>query len=260
MLLTFASCKKIEEEEGNNQVTLENDAEIYEDAETGDIFTYAVNELGTYEIVDFESKKNEPHKVEVPADIENIEVTGIAADAFKVKNNVSEVVIPDSILYIGDYAFFGCSYLKKVVMSDSVETLGIGAFDSCVALESVTLSAKIKVIPEFAFRDCAALAAVTFSASVEEIGAAAFRDCVAIKELVIPDSVKVIGDCAFYGCTALEKATLPEEIESCGKFVFTAGKEDFKMVSGAESWAKAYAEEYGHIFEVAGGESEATTA
>ncbi|MBQ7384032.1 MAG: leucine-rich repeat domain-containing protein [Clostridia bacterium] len=260
LLLTFASCKKIEEEGETNENVLENESEIYEDADSGDVFTYAVNEIGTYEILDFTSKNNEPHKVEIPDEIDNIEVSGIAADAFKVKNYISEVVIPESVVYIGDYAFYGCNYLTKVVMADSVKEIGIGAFDSCIALASVNISANIKVVSEFAFRNCTALASLTIPASVEEIQAGAFRDCETLKELTIPETVKVIGDCAFYGCTALEKATLPAEIESCGRFVFTASKEGFKIVGEAGSWAETYATENGHVFEAVVVETVETTA
>ena len=42
--------------------------------------------------------------------------------------NITEVVIPDSVTQIGEYAFDGCRSLTSVVIPDSVTEIGCGAF------------------------------------------------------------------------------------------------------------------------------------
>jgi len=52
--------------------------------------------------------------VQVPASIKGKPVVGIEKHAFKGNSNIEEVVLPDTIKFINDYAFFGCSKLSKV--------------------------------------------------------------------------------------------------------------------------------------------------
>jgi hypothetical protein len=52
--------------------------------------------------------------VQVPASIKGKPVVGIEKHAFKGNSNIEEVVLPDTIKFINEYAFFGCSKLSKV--------------------------------------------------------------------------------------------------------------------------------------------------
>ena len=52
----------------------------------------------------------------------------------------SAISIPFGIEVVGDYAFFGCSALKKVEFAGSVRKIGECAFALCEKLESVYLS------------------------------------------------------------------------------------------------------------------------
>ena len=62
---------------------------------------------------------------------ENIPVTTIGDYAFHGCNNLTSVVIPNSVTTIGDYAFSGCSSLTSVVIPSSVTTIGYSAFSDC---------------------------------------------------------------------------------------------------------------------------------
>jgi hypothetical protein len=67
-------------------------------------------------------------KVNIPSSIDGIPVRRIAPAAFKFKG-LSEVVIPDGIAVIGEYAFYGNS-IKSVYIPASVTVIGNSAFDS----------------------------------------------------------------------------------------------------------------------------------
>lgn len=249
MLFAVVSCKKDDaDKDDTNSLNGAGQDEFYTDANTGDKFGYVVNDKGAYEIVSFSSNNNTPHKVEIPAEINGVEVNGIGAHAFKVNNQMNEVVIPDSILYIGDWAFFGCSYLTSVTLPNSVEEIGIGAFDSCTVLKTVKLSDKLTKITEFAFRGCGALEEVTIPSSVKEIEDGAFFKCAALKEIVIPDSVTTIGDGAFMHCVKLEKATVASSVENFGRRVFDVAAESFTIVAGEGTKAAQYAADNGYSF------------
>ncbi len=256
MLMTLASCKKDGETEGNEKEELGVE-EVYIDAVTEDKFFYELNEEGAYDIIKFSSKDLTPHKIEIPSEIDNVEVTGIAKSAFKANNQISEVVIPDTVTRIDTLAFFDCRYLETVIIPDSVKEIGECAFYKCISLKTLKLSSLLKVIPASAFQGCISLEEVTIPASVETIENGAFM-LTALKTVVIPKSVKTIYAAAFYGIDTLEKAVfegneieLESEDEDDGTFIFSAGNENFTVVAAEDSDAAKYAAAYGYKFEKA---------
>ena len=48
--------------------------------------------------------------------------------AFRCCTGLTDVKIPNSVTYIGMYAFDGCTGLTEVKIPDSVRTIGTGAF------------------------------------------------------------------------------------------------------------------------------------
>lgn len=44
---------------------------------------------------------------------------------------LSNIVVPNSVISIGDRAFWDCSFLSNIVISDSVTNIGNGAFHGC---------------------------------------------------------------------------------------------------------------------------------
>lgn len=250
MLCSLAACAKEETEtDGGEKVVAGVEDMELKDGE--DTFVYEANDSGKYDIVGFYSTNNAPHAIEIPAEIDNIDVTGIAKEAFKAVNQISEVSIPDSVESIGDYAFYSCQYLTKVTMANSVEEMGKGVFRACIALTDVTLSENLVELPVYTFMDCAALASVTIPEKIATIGAYSFGNCVALTEITVPAAVKEIGDAAFNGCSALAKATVPNTVETLGAEIFGSCAEGFTLMGeiNSESALYAYANNLGYGME-----------
>lgn len=64
---------------------------------------------------------------------------------------VSEIIVPDGVEEIKDYAFDSCRNLKSVVASPSVKRIGNYAFNGCTGLQTVVLGQNIESIGYFGF-------------------------------------------------------------------------------------------------------------
>ncbi len=133
---------------------------------------------------------------------------------------VTELVIPESVTSIGDYAFHGCSGLTSVDIPDSVTSIGEDAFSGCSGLTSVDIPDSVTSIGDYAFGGCSSLTIVDIPDSVTSIGDYAFRGCSSLTSIDIPDSVTSIGDYAFYNCSRLTSIDIPDSVTSIGDYAF----------------------------------------
>jgi hypothetical protein len=81
--------------------------------------------------------------------------------------------------------------LTEVVIPEDVTAVFQYAFVRCMSITSVNLGGNVKSIGDYAFNTCASLTYVNLD-GVEEIGAAAFGGCYNLASITIPSSVKEI--------------------------------------------------------------------
>lgn len=137
--------------------------------------------------------------LEIPEYLESpeygkIQVKKIAAKAF-YNSNFTQLILPNSITEIGDYAFFSSLLLTELTLPSSLIRIGISAFISCAKLTSLIIPDSVTEIGDNAFLR-SPLTKLTLSNSLVKIGTNAFFSS-KLTELVIPDSVTEIGDYAF---------------------------------------------------------------
>ena len=134
------------------------------------------------------------------------------------KSNIVKVEIGTKVTSIGGLAFYQCRSLQSVTIGDSVMYMLQRAFDGCSLLESVTFDGTSQVIgiPRAAFYDCSALKSVTIPDNVTNIDDYAFSKCSALQSVTIPTNVNftTIGDMAFSGCNVLQSLTIPDSADS----------------------------------------------
>ncbi|MBO7457972.1 MAG: leucine-rich repeat domain-containing protein [Paludibacteraceae bacterium] len=148
-------------------------------------------------------------------------VTSIGEWAFSGCTDLTSVTIPNSVKSIGEGAFSDCSGLTSVTIPNSVTSIGIGAFSGCSGLTSVTIPNSVTSIGEHAFSSCKGLTSVEIPNSVTSIGEYAFSYCRGLTSVTIPNSVTSIGDNAFYNCSGLTSVTIPNSVTSIGECAFT---------------------------------------
>ncbi len=146
--------------------------------------------------------------------------SGSGYDVFTNNNLSGELILPDSVTKIGNYAFYNCANLTSITIPDSVTTIGNYAFTSCKGLTSVRIPDSVTSIGNDAFSSCAGLTKVTIPDSVTTIDNYAFTYCTNLTSITIPDSVTSIGGSAFAYCTNLTSVTIPDSVTTIGWMAF----------------------------------------
>ena len=124
---------------------------------------------------------------------------------------IKDMVIPSTVMSIGDKAFYGCSGLTSITMGTSVASIGNSAFYGCSGLTSITIGNNVTSIGGWAFDGCYGLTSITISNSVTSIGEWAFSGCSGMTSITIGNSVTNIGERAFYGCSGLASIVVRSE-------------------------------------------------
>ena len=135
---------------------------------------------------------------------------------------VNELVIPEDITEIKDYAFYGCKSIVKVVIPNHVTSIGNSAFTGCDALTTVTIGDGVTSLGWSAFSSCKALTTVIIGDGVTSIENNAFTNCDALTSINIPDNVTSLGWSAFWGCDALTTVTIGDGVTSIQFNTFTS--------------------------------------
>lgn len=140
----------------------------------------------------------------------------IRKNAYRRREDITDVVVADGVTKIGDSAFEGCSNLESVTIPDSVAKFGERAFEGCRSLTSVILpgSGTCLALGSFAFAGCSSLKKVVFSGNLEKISYQAFEGCSGLTSIDLPEGVKVIGIDAFANCTSLKTVRLPGSVKA----------------------------------------------
>ena len=141
----------------------------------------------------------------------------------KVTNNsksLPEIVIPENVTSIGEYAFYGCSSLTEVTIPQKVTSIKRGVFSGCSGLTSINIPSGVTSIGESAFYGCSSLTEVTIPQKVTSINQSVFAGCGGLTSINIPSGVTSIGYTAFKGCSKLTEITIPEAVTSIGGSAF----------------------------------------
>ncbi len=139
------------------------------------------------------------------------------------KNNVKNIIIPDTITNIGARAFFQCINLVSITIPDSVTSIGEYAFAECNNLVSITIPRGVSSIGNCAFANCQSLTDIEVAkenSRYKSIDGVLFKGRWLIqypagkteKTYTVPDGVVIIGDSAFISCVNLESVTISNGI------------------------------------------------
>ena len=152
-------------------------------------------------------------------------------------------MIPNSVISIGNDAFYDCLNLTSVMIPNSVTSIGDMAFRGCNSLTNATINSS--VTGDFTFFECYKLTSVTIGNSVTSIGEAAFYYCGGLTNVTIPNSVASIGDYAFGQCSSLTAAYFQGNMPSGTNTIFSGafsagGKGTAYYLPGTAGWGSTF--------------------
>lgn len=110
----------------------------------------------------------------------------IGGTAFLGCGNITDIVIPDSVINICDFAFEGCIGLTSFTVPEQITSISLGMLYGCSGLDEVAIHDKVTSIGSMAFDGCTGLTAIDIPPSVTYIGQHAFSDCTGITEILLP--------------------------------------------------------------------------
>ena len=134
--------------------------------------------------------------------------------------SLNSVTIPNSVKSIGERAFLLCNSLTSVILGNSVTSIGNSAFRSCNSLTSVKIPNSVVSIGEEAFCWCSSLTSVSIGESVTSIGSSAFSYCTSLTSVTIGESVTYLGDAVFRNCGSLDSITIGNSVTGIGEKAF----------------------------------------
>lgn len=196
---------------------------------------------------------------------------GIGAHAFESCTALEQVEdMPSSLKYIGDYAFSKCTNLTSLILGDSVVSIGRYAFANCEFLGrgNISLGKSLETIGSYAFYNCSEFgntgySEITFPNTVRSIGTWSFHKTalwtntkagnavyagnwvVGFKEtedgsacsVQLKDGTKGISNYAFYKSSTLEGISIAGSVEYIGEYAF-ANCTALSLVTSSASYLK----------------------
>lgn len=151
-------------------------------------------------------------------------VTSIDENAFSNCNELTSVIIPNSITHIGYWAFLGCTGLTSLTVPESITNIGHGAFKGCSGLTIVYFNADSCIEAGYgensAFSNCSNLSTFYFGDNVKSIPSYLCSGLTGITSINIPHSVTHILHGAFAGCSGLTSVTIPSSVSYIGPNAF----------------------------------------
>ncbi|MCH5220145.1 MAG: leucine-rich repeat protein [Muribaculaceae bacterium] len=145
---------------------------------------------------------------------------GFARHLFLDGEEISDIVLPEGLGHVADYAFYKCLSLTNVEFPESMTWMGEMAFYGCENLQKVNLPSNLSTVGTWTFALCSSLAEVTIPSVITKIPAYAFYSCESLHSVNLPSTLYSIDNAAFAFCSSLSDIALPASLNNMGSNAF----------------------------------------
>ncbi len=254
------------------------------------VYAFAEDSLNdwTYNVLSEEEKTAEitgyngtETELVFPEEIDGYTMVSVADNAFKYNSlnspEIYSITVPETYKRIGKYVFYGCGTLSNIELPHSIEYIGEFAFlltdyynnaickdeqnvvyigEYCISSQqgsdysdlfpdSYTIKQGTKLIATSAFFRADRLNKIIIPNGVEYINDGAFFWCQSLKSVVIPNTVKNLGLYSFGMCRSLSAVVIPESVEYIDDLAFwNSSSGNLTIFGEANTVAEKYASEH----------------
>ena len=183
-------------------------------------------------------------KIIVKSEIDGYTVSQIRYKAF-FASDATELILPDTLTYIGNYAFQVMRNIKSIVIPEGVTYIGQGAFEHCKSLEEIILPNSVEHIGHSAFgstayykdsdnwengilyignhlidseKNLSGICKIKDGTTL--IAELALCNLTDVTEFILPKSLKYICISSFNGCKNIKSINIPESVVSIEEYAF----------------------------------------
>lgn len=142
----------------------------------------------------------------------------------KLRGN--KVTVPDGTKYIAKIAFRNNSNITELILPDSLISIGEQAFSGCMSLYFIDFGKGLSQIGDskhstFVFSNCHELKTLHIHSNIKSIGTSAFLNCHSLQEIIFDEGIEIIDESAFSLCESAKTLTLPESLRCTYKNAFS---------------------------------------
>ena len=168
-------------------------------------------------------------------DMSKVAMTALPANMFDYRYALQQVVLPDGLTSIGQYAFRDCYNLQDVTLPATLKSIDTNAFEDCDNFKNIIIPEGVTSVGTYAFYSCDALQTVKWPSTTTTIRDYTFYQS-GIKSIEIPEGLTSIGANAFYG-TNLAKLECPSTLTTINSRAFynCASLSSVKLNEGLQS-------------------------
>ena len=164
----------------------------------------------------------------------SIEFTDFSANPLLYAHNlylngklVTDLLIPEGVKKIGDYAFYNFASLTSITIPDSVTSIGYEAFYGCKSLTSIKISDSVTSIGYSAFNNCENVKALFLGSGIKQLGNFCFSNLSKLEtiyyNIACYDDFSYWGSCVFGGSGVSSRGitlTIGKDVERIPAYLF----------------------------------------
>ena len=129
--------------------------------------------------------------------------TGDNAPFYSTSSQITSFIFGDSVKSIPGYLCYKMNKLQNIILPENLTTIGQYAFNGSSLLKDVTIPASVSSIGNYAFAFCTSIKHFEFPAGIKTLATSVLEGSTGLEEVIIPASVTTINQDAFYNCSKL---------------------------------------------------------
>ena len=173
--------------------------------------------------------------------------------------------VPDSVIDIGGWAFYGNGNISSINFTDSIKSIGECCFDKCYNIELTNIPRKIEYLGGYAFGGRLKAQTLIMPKTLSKLGLHAvaarvsryaFYNC-EIENVIYEDGTVALYSATVQYCNSLKSVTIPKSVTKiCGNayenlgFMYGQKIDNFKIYCYSGTAGEKYAKDNGFTYEL----------